>query len=68
VTQATRAAERNKFAHHRANLMFAGYLSANRQLYLPWAATVHEGTEPPAGEVPTPLLRQIRAADSAGDK
>lgn len=63
VTQATRAAERNNFTHHRANLMFSGYPNTNRRLDLLWSATVLEGAETSGGEALATPRRQLHAGD-----
>ncbi len=53
MTPSNRAAERDKFTHQRAELMFARHLAAKRLPDEPWAAYVHEGTEPQPGEAAT---------------
>lgn len=65
MTRATRAVEHSEFAHHRANLMFAGHLYTHRRLDRPWSATVHEGAEPLAGEAMA-SLQQARTIDNLG--
>jgi hypothetical protein len=53
----SRKAQHNSFAHHRAHLLFSRRL-AEMGIKDPWAATVHEGSEP-AGA--TALSRRVAA-------
>lgn len=42
----SRKAQRNSFAHHRAQLLFSRHEAQAGDLR-EWAASIHEGTEPP---------------------
>lgn len=41
----SRKAQRDRYAHHRADLMFSRHL-ARRPEQVPWLAALHQGTEP----------------------
>jgi hypothetical protein len=41
----SRKAQRDRYSHHRADLMFSKHL-ARKQDGTPWSAVLHEGTEP----------------------
>jgi hypothetical protein len=41
----SRKAQRERYAHHRADLMFSKHL-ARKEESAPWSAALHEGTEP----------------------
>jgi hypothetical protein len=41
----SRKAQRDRYAHHRADLMFSKHL-ASKPERAPWSAALHEGTEP----------------------
>lgn len=41
----SRKAQRDRYAHHRADLLFLKHL-ARKQERTPWSAALHEGTEP----------------------
>jgi hypothetical protein len=55
----SRKAQRNSFAHHRAELLFSAHRAFASDT-TEWAATVHEGTEP-ALRGPA-LVQHIRAS------
>jgi hypothetical protein len=54
----SRKAQRNSFAHHRAQLLFKRH-DAQAGDARDWAATVHEGTDP--ADRLLSLTRQVRA-------
>lgn len=41
----SRKAQRDRYARHRADLMFSKYVASKRER-APWSAALHEGTEP----------------------
>lgn len=41
----SRKAQRDRYAHHRADLMFSKHLASKPEA-MPWLAALHEGTEP----------------------
>jgi hypothetical protein len=41
----SRKAQRDRYAHHRADLLFSKHL-ARKPERAPWSAVLHEGTEP----------------------
>lgn len=56
MIKALRSAERIKFSHYRAKLMFDGHMQAIRRLEVPWSATIHEGTDRISGDLTETIL------------